>query len=865
VSNLSDLLPAGASAKQITATDSGSGIASKAPVVLNSDGTVAEVSQSSVTEAVGTEALYYTSTMYQTATTFDSTNNRGVFVYRNQGTPFYVRCVIGTVNGTSAMTYGTEVVVNSVTNSYQPTVVFDSNAGKVVIFYLETSNLIGIVGTVDPSDNSISFGSPVTVSTVASTGPNGGPLAVFDTTNNQILVVFSDSTDNSPRGRVVTVSGTSLTLGTEAGIGGASDGWFGLTYDSGSNNIIFAFQDYSSSYYASCMVGSISSSAPSFPGLVYAFDSSGISGMIDCSYDSTANKTVFVWRDGGQSNRGKAIVGTVTGATSITFGAEVDVNSGRADYLIPIYDPIANKTIVLYSDYNYPAVNNYYGRLVVGTISGTNLTFDSAVDFHASGTLYITGAYDSTSNVILINYQDQGNASQGAAKIYRPASTPTNLTAQAFVGIADSAISASAAGSIIVQGGTVAGVNSGQGFTVGTPSTFGGGVSIGSPAMAYDTVHDKMVIAYADNNNSSYGTVVVATIGSDSSISYGTQVVFESGSTEHIDVCFDPDQERVIIAYRDSPNSDYGTVIAGEVSGTSITFGSPVVYSAATTQNVNCVYDTSNDKVVIVYYDVSNTGLKAIVGTVSGSSISLGTPTTIVANATWPGVKAVFDSTANKIVVVYANQTNGDSDGVVGTVSGTSISFGSIVQFESGSASPLTAAYDASADKTLVVYGDAGNSDYGTSVVASVSGTSISFTSPSVFETSQPGVVKSVYDATAQQTFIAYQDYSASYIGVARAVSISGTTATFSGKTTLVDPNPSPFNLGYDPDNGKTIFAFYETTGQALVTSYGDIPLTTGTKYFVTPSGGFSSTAGSPSVNAGLAISTTSLLLNGDS
>ena len=267
---------------------------------------------------------------------------------------------------------------------------------------------------------------------------------------------------------------------------------------------------------------------------------------------------------------------------------------------------------------------------------------------------------------------------------------------------------------VLNSDGTVSEV-SGATENVGTPSAFGGGVPISYPAMAYDTVHDKMVIAYQDQNNSNYGTAVVATIGSDSSISYGTQVVFESGGTEWIDVCFDPDQERVIIAYRDSPNSDYGTVIAGEVSGSSITFGSPVVYSSATTQNINCVYDTSNDKVVIVYYDVSNTGLKAVVGTVSGSSISLGTPTTIVANATWPGVKAVFDSTANKIVVVYANQTNGDSDGVVGTVSGSSISFGSIVQFESGKASPLTAAYDASADKTLVVYGDAGNSNYATS------------------------------------------------------------------------------------------------------------------------------------------------------
>ena len=52
MSNLSDLLPAGASAKQLTFTDSGSRIASKKPVILNSDGTVAEVSSSTDSAAV---------------------------------------------------------------------------------------------------------------------------------------------------------------------------------------------------------------------------------------------------------------------------------------------------------------------------------------------------------------------------------------------------------------------------------------------------------------------------------------------------------------------------------------------------------------------------------------------------------------------------------------------------------------------------------------------------------------------------------------------------------------------------------------------------------------------------------------------
>ena len=70
MSNLSDLLPAGASAKQITATDSGSGIASKAPVVLNSDGTVSGISSTSASLGAlsanfsGSALAYYCAVSY---------------------------------------------------------------------------------------------------------------------------------------------------------------------------------------------------------------------------------------------------------------------------------------------------------------------------------------------------------------------------------------------------------------------------------------------------------------------------------------------------------------------------------------------------------------------------------------------------------------------------------------------------------------------------------------------------------------------------------------------------------------------------------------------------------------------------------
>jgi len=888
VSNLSDLLPAGAAAKQLTFTDSGSGIATKKPVILNSDGTVAEVAGTTTSAALadiqnlfaaGTANTSYNGICYAT------TEDRIVVVSANDhdaGTYLYPYYTIGTMSS-GAITWTTPTILSSYQVDWVD-LIYQSNTGRLVVCYHgqaapDQNKVMCLIGTFGSSPyNTISWAGK-TQAFSQTTAYFYNQLADWPGTDKFVIVTLYNDTGSSYRGgmQIGTVGGaSSLSFGSAAnftdGLITTYPSFMQLMYDTGiTNQFIVVYQVFGGT--PSVTSKALTVSGTTITDTTAQNISSGttiISNCVSAAWDSDTGQALVLYGLTPTSattaaTSSFAVVSTASGSTTpntpVAFVSGASSNQYAGHYWNALtYDSYRKVFTLLYF------ADDSTSYLTQVTVSGTTPTQGS--NLAATGLLARRSGnatvFDPDSNLVVGVCTNGQDANRVNSYVYTPSGSGSNLTAQAFVGIADSAISASAAGSVIVQGGTVTGVNSGQGFTVGTPSTFGGGVSISYPAMAYDTVHDKMVIAYSDGSNSSYGTAVVATI-SGSSISYGTQVVFESAGTEWIDVCFDPDQERVVIAYRDSPNSDYGTVIVGEVSGTSITFGSPVVYSTATTQNVNCVYDTSNDKVVIVYYDVSNTGLKAIVGTVSGSSISLGSPTTIVANATWPGVKAVFDSTSNKIVVVYVNQTNGDSDGVVGTVSGTSISFGSIVQFESGSASPLTAAYDASADKTLVVYGDAGNSDYGTSVVASVSGTSISFTSPSVFETSQPGVVKSVYDATAQQTFIAYQDYSASYIGVARAVSISGTTATFSGKTTLVNANPSPFNLGYDPDNGKTIFAFYETTSKALVTSYGDIPLTTGTKYYVTTSGGFSSSADTPSVNAGLAISTTSLLLNGDS
>ena len=65
-----------------------------------------------------------------------------------------------------------------------------------------------------------------------------------------------------------------------------------------------------------------------------------------------------------------------------------------------------------------------------------------------------------------------------------------------------------------------------------------------------------------------------------------------------IALTYDSANGKVVIAYDDYGNSDYGTAIVGTVSGTSIGFGSAVVYNS-TEVSIVSTYDSTNSKVVI--------------------------------------------------------------------------------------------------------------------------------------------------------------------------------------------------------------------------------------------------------------------------
>ena len=856
MSNLSDLLPAGAAAKQLTFTDSGSGISSKAPVVLNSDGTVSGITSSTTTVGVGSNAVFESASVAYVDNTYDTANDRVCVVYRDEGNSNYGTAVVGSISG-KTVTWGTPVVYEANTTTEQ-VICYDTNAGKVVIAFLDSSTYgSAIVGTIDAASNSISFGSKAQFHTSSAAAKI---CIAYDTTNQMSMIGYTNNGTTYPTACTASISGTSLTFGTPSAFGtlAAAGSYKAMTYDSSESKMIFAYTDGSNNGMA--VAAAISGTGVIIPASVAYTAGQGYD--VSVAYDVTANKTIILFRV-GPANVGAAVVASLSGYT-LTFGTVNSFETTPLYWPAAVYDSDLGKVVCIYGD----STTNVVAR--TATISSTSVSMSAETVIHSAYAPYVSTSYDSTNKVILTTFEDSNNSSYGTGVVYATTeSTHTNLTAQAFVGVADSAISASAAGSIIVQGGTVSGVSSGTGVSAGTAVQYSASnlADVYAADSVYDSTNNKVVVVY-DGAGAGAGYGIVATI-SGTSVSYGSAVQYSGGNARHSQVTYDSTNQRVVVAYSDDANSRYLTVAVGTVSGTSISWGTPVVAdSTANDMYLGIDFDINAGKVLIIWKDDSTAYNYGIVGTVSGTSISFGTKATVDTSYGYQMIGGLtYDANAQKHLFFRPRTSGTVADGYVGTISGTSVSWGSATSATTTqSLSVGWGSYDSNAQKVVVTY-RIGAGGMG-SQVATISGTSVSFGTQVVVDASiNPDFTTNYYDST-DQTIVAF-GRATNYYGYVGTV--SGTSISWSSASTLLLDAAFGYGLGtpaYDANADKGLILFAnagDSAAESAVTTAGALPLTTGTKYYVTTSGGFSSSADTPSVNAGLAISTTSLLLNGDS
>jgi len=323
-----------------------------------------------------------------------------------------------------------------------------------------------------------------------------------------------------------------------------------------------------------------------------------------------------------------------------------------------------------------------------------------------------------------------------------------------------------------------------------------GGGSITATASGAISAGDPVVL----NTN---GTVS-AVSGSGLAEDLGNPVTAYTGNALY---CFDcinePVANKIVIAYSGSAN--YGTLQVGTVSGTSISYGTAVTFSADTVAEARMSWDETNSKIVIIWRSASPYYLKARTATVSGTSITLGTTYTLNADETTNmGIGYVG---SGKHLLVYTDNFTDTRSHVI-TVSGTAISSGSQVQYSSQYINwPAAIAWDSGQSKALCVAREAST---GVAKVATISGTSVSFGTDNNFLTNSPHRPELIWNPDISRLVLVYGDGDYGNFPRIRTATISGTSVTLGTPLTIIEAssaNVTRFGVAYHTVADKVIVA----------------------------------------------------------
>ena len=842
-----------ASDSEVVATASGAITAGK-PVIVLSDGTVAFPDP----DSVGSATIFNTNYTSNIIITFDSNSNKVVVAWAESGSN-YGQAAVGTVSGTS-ISFGTTVTFSSTNATSPDSIVFDSNANKVAIFYRKAGVGKAIVGTVSGTD--ISFG------TEAQYEPEPNcyvQSAAFDSNSNKIVMTFRDpSNGNYGTAIVGTISGTDITFGTAVVFESADSRNTSASFDSTNNKVVITYSDYGNNGYATGIVGTVSGTSISF-GSATTFTSSAVANYMVNTYDPDQQKTIVAYSDSGNSHFGFAVVGTVSG-TSISFGSAIAIPSpttSASGYLGITYDTNADKILITNSTGGFSVVS--------GTVSGNSISFGDAfvIDSDTSGA-YSVIAFDSSNNKSVVAYYDGNNSGKGTAHVLTLGAG--GLTSENFIGFAKDNV-ADGAVATIQTANSIARDNIRD---TTTSDTLGSEVGLGqnianedSTSMTFDSSNNKVVVFYADASSGETKTVV-GTV-SDNSISFGTPATFTAGqySVNASSCVFDSNENKVVFAYVDTGDSNKGKAVVGTVSGTSISFGSEVEFESGRPYTLRGTFDSNSNRVVFVYRDSNNSNyFTSVVGSVSGTSISFGTPV-VIASAYYIYWNITFDSNSNKVVVgLRGASSHGQS--YVGTVdsSDNSISWGSVATFHS-SANPqyIGATFDTNANKVVFSYMADGDSDKGYAVVGTVSGTDITFGTPAKFEDAAVKFTSIVFNSATNKVVVVYEDDANSDYTTYAVGTVSGTDISFDTAVVVSENDANEgTSIVFDSNSNKVVMQYgHSSDGKFRVLDVAgtDTDLTIGQQYFVQTDGTLSTSAGDPSVIAGTAISGTDLIVKG--
>ena len=296
-----------------------------------------------------------------------------------------------------------------------------------------------------------------------------------------------------------------------------------------------------------------------------------------------------------------------------------------------------------------------------------------------------------------------------------------------------------------------------------------------------DSTH--FVVVYGDNY--SFGACKIGTAVGEDSISFGAETVFWE---RHVISCSVTalTSSSFVIAFVDCGSNNAGTAIAGQISGNSVSFGSEEVFNE--NQTDFCSVDKlSSNSFAIAFKDIGNANFgTTVVGSISGTTLSFGTK--YVFNDGKTDYCSLTALSGSEIVVAYEDCGNDNyGTAIKGVVSGSSVSFGSEAVFcarETKYCSAVTLANDYFA----VAYVDVENNSCGSAVVGELESSQIHFGSSYVYN---DGATQDVAATALDSRYfsVSYNDFGYAQKGVSCVGKVSGKTINFGSEYVFCEGN----------------------------------------------------------------------------
>ncbi|MCK9581268.1 MAG: DUF2341 domain-containing protein [Methanoregula sp.] len=787
-------------------------------------GTAVACTVNVTTIACGSETVYNSAGSPITASAALS-NSKFVVAYRDDGNSSHTTAVACTVSGDTTVTCGSETDINS-GSMYGAFAAALSDSAFVVAYRDSNNSNYGTVVACTVNVTTVTCGLAVVFNSATTSTPYAAALS-----SSKFVAVYND---NSTSGNAVacTVNVTTVTCGSETIFNNANTSYPSVAALS-ADAFIVGYVDAGNSNYGTTVTCSVSSTTVTCSNteVVFNYATTGVNAMAALSN----NKFVMVYRD--STTYGTAIVGTLSSGrdlnidssdsftlegwvkpdpsnststflTTHSFGSEAVFNEASTSY--PSSAALsANKFVVAYRDVG----NSNYGTARACTVSGANISCGGETVFNTAVTGN-TSAVTLSADKFAVAYYDIGTANGNAV-----ACTVNDVTivcgGETTFNASDSDYTSAAALSadkfaVVYQDYGNSSRGTAVACTVNDTTVTCGAETVFNPAATnYTSIAalsaDKFAVAYMDSGNASYGTAVACTV-SGTTVTCGAETVYNSASSTY-NLLTSLSSDKFAVAYRDSDT--YGRTAACTVSGTAVTCGSETVFNSAATDSIS-ITSLSFTSFVAIYQDASIYG-KAVVCTVFGTTVTCGTQT--IFNSAATSYNSVVALTDDKIVVSYRDSTTYGT-AIVGYVGGGQ--FGGETVFNAGTTN-YTSVAALSADKFVVVYDDNSNADYGTAVACTVSGTTVTCGSETVFNSAASNYTSAA--ALSSSSFVvAYMDVGNSNYGTAVICAVSGTTITC-GSETVFNSASSSYDSPATLSSDKFVVS-YRDVGNS---SYGTV------------------------------------------